>query len=132
MAYTIQKSNYVGIGNPDARRMWLDNDIRADYGRFASDRRQVLAASGTYNPWRSLTVAGVLSAITGAPINETVGTDVNGDQDNNVTPSGQNWSAGTMSVSATDSAGRRFTDRYSLDGAATAMDAATIGCARLR
>ena len=86
LAYTVQKSNYVGIGNPDARRMWLDNDIRADYGRFTSDRRQVLAMSGTYNPWRSFTVAGVLSAITGAPINETVGTDVNGDQDNTDRP----------------------------------------------
>jgi len=41
-------------------------------------------------------------------------------------------SAGSMSVSARDSAGNRFTDRYSLDGAATAMDAATVGCARLR
>jgi hypothetical protein len=41
-------------------------------------------------------------------------------------------SADSMSVSARDRAGRRFTDRYSLDGAATAMDAATVGCARLR
>jgi hypothetical protein len=41
-------------------------------------------------------------------------------------------SAGSMSVSATDRAGRRFTDRYDLEGAATAMDAATIGCARIR
>lgn len=41
-------------------------------------------------------------------------------------------SAGSMSVSATDRAGRRFTDRYDLDGAATALDAATIGCARVR
>ena len=41
-------------------------------------------------------------------------------------------SAGSMSVSARDRAGRRFTDRYSLEGAATAMDAATVGCARLR
>jgi len=41
-------------------------------------------------------------------------------------------SAGSMSVSASDRAGRRFTDRYSLDGAATAMDAATVGCARIR
>jgi hypothetical protein len=41
-------------------------------------------------------------------------------------------SAPSMSVSATDRAGRRFTDRYSLDGAATAMDAATVGCARAR
>lgn len=41
-------------------------------------------------------------------------------------------SAGSMSISATDRAGRRFTDRYDLSGAATAMDAATIGCARVR
>ena len=41
-------------------------------------------------------------------------------------------SAGSMSVSATDGAGRRFTDRYSLEGAATALDAATVGCARMR
>ena len=41
-------------------------------------------------------------------------------------------SAGSMSVSATDRAGRRFTDRYDLEGAATALDAATVGCARMR
>lgn len=39
-------------------------------------------------------------------------------------------SATNMSVSATDRQGRRFTDRYSLDGAATAMDAASVGCAQ--
>src|SRR5687767_14078380 len=41
-------------------------------------------------------------------------------------------SAGSMSVRARDRSGRRFTDRYSLEGAATAMDAATVGCARIR
>lgn len=41
-------------------------------------------------------------------------------------------SATIMSVSARDAAGRRFTDSYRLDGAATAMDAATLGCARLK
>jgi hypothetical protein len=41
-------------------------------------------------------------------------------------------SAESMSLTATDRAGRRFTDRYSLKGAATAMDAATVGCARTR
>lgn len=86
LAYTWQKSHYVGLGNPDARRVWLDNDLEADYGDFTSDRRHVLAASATVNPWRTLTVATVISAITGAPINETVGTDVNGDADNNDRP----------------------------------------------
>jgi hypothetical protein len=41
-------------------------------------------------------------------------------------------SAPSLTVSARDGAGRRFTDRYSLEGAATAMDAATVGCARIR
>ncbi|WP_328598122.1 invasion associated locus B family protein [Croceibacterium salegens] len=41
-------------------------------------------------------------------------------------------SASAMSLSATDSRGRRFTDRFSLGGVATAMDAATVGCASLR
>jgi outer membrane receptor protein involved in Fe transport len=86
LAYTLQSSKYVGLGNPDARRVWLDNEPRADYGTFVSDRRHVLAASGTWNPWRSLTIAGVLSAISGSAINETVGRDVNGDLDNNDRP----------------------------------------------
>ncbi|WAT18024.1 hypothetical protein OZN62_00145 [Aurantiacibacter sp. MUD11] len=34
-----------------------------------------------------------------------------------------------MSISATDNRGNRFTDRYSLEGAATAFDAASVGCA---
>ena len=38
-------------------------------------------------------------------------------------------SATRMSVTSRDSAGRRFTDRYDLAGAATAIDAATVGCA---
>lgn len=41
-------------------------------------------------------------------------------------------SAPSMSVSALDASGRRFSDRYSLEGAATAMDAATVGCARVK
>ena len=37
--------------------------------------------------------------------------------------------ASAMSVSGTDNRGNRFTDRYSLSGAATAIDAAVVGCA---
>ena len=86
VAYTLQRSNFVGTGNPDARRVWLDNDPRADYGEFGSNRTNVFAASASWNPWRSLTFASVVSAISGAPINETVGRDVNGDLDNNDRP----------------------------------------------
>lgn len=41
-------------------------------------------------------------------------------------------SAETMRVSAIDESGNRFSDRYDLAGAATAIDAATVGCARRR
>ena len=38
-------------------------------------------------------------------------------------------SSDTMRVSSVTDTGRRFTDEYELSGAATAMDAATLGCA---
>lgn len=38
----------------------------------------------------------------------------------------------TMYVSARDAMGRSFGNAWQLEGAATAMDAATVGCARLR
>lgn len=41
-------------------------------------------------------------------------------------------SAARMTVTARDTAGKVFSDSYQLDGAATAMDAATVGCARIR
>lgn len=41
-------------------------------------------------------------------------------------------SAGEMTVSARGADGRGFTNTWTLDGAATAMDAAAVGCARLR
>jgi hypothetical protein len=41
-------------------------------------------------------------------------------------------SAGSMTVSARDLGGNLFSNSYNLAGAATAMDAATLGCARLR
>lgn len=39
-------------------------------------------------------------------------------------------SASRMSVSASSAKGSAFTDRYTLAGAATAIDAATVGCAK--
>ncbi|MGH6785530.1 MAG: hypothetical protein ACREBO_01765 [Novosphingobium sp.] len=41
-------------------------------------------------------------------------------------------SASGMTVSARDAAGRGFSNTWRLAGAATAMDAAAVGCARLR
>lgn len=37
-----------------------------------------------------------------------------------------------MTIRSTDRSGRRFASTYSLSGAASAMDAATLGCARLK
>jgi hypothetical protein len=82
-AYTLQKGEYVGLGNPDARRVWLDNEIESDRGRFASDKRHVLALSGTVNPFKNFTIASVLSASSGGPITDITGGDGNGDGDNN-------------------------------------------------
>jgi hypothetical protein len=41
-------------------------------------------------------------------------------------------SAGTAIVNATGADGQRFSNSFALDGVATAMDAAQVGCARLR
>ena len=41
-------------------------------------------------------------------------------------------SATEMTVSGRDSSGQTFANSYKLDGAATAMDAAAVGCAQLR
>ena len=41
-------------------------------------------------------------------------------------------SAREMTISARDVGGRGFTNSYTLEGAATAMDAAALGCAQLR
>ncbi len=41
-------------------------------------------------------------------------------------------SAARMSISASSAKGGGFTDRYALAGAATAIDAATVGCAQKR
>jgi hypothetical protein len=41
-------------------------------------------------------------------------------------------SAGEMTLSARDADGRGFSNSWKLDGAATAMDAATVGCAAIR
>tara|TARA_E500000305_G_scaffold71520_1_gene57505 strand:+ start:709 stop:1206 length:498 start_codon:yes stop_codon:yes gene_type:complete len=41
-------------------------------------------------------------------------------------------SGGDMTVTALDAKGRRFFDRFSLDGAPTALDAATLGCSGRR
>ena len=66
--------------------MWLDNTPGVDYGLFQSNRTHVLALSGSVNPYKALTIATVVSAISGLPINETTGQDGNKDKDTNDRP----------------------------------------------
>ena len=44
----------------------------------------------------------------------------------------ENSARGLLPITARDAAGRVFASTYQLQGAATAMDAAMIGCAQLR
>ncbi len=86
VAYTLQKSNYAGLGNPEARVFVNDANPLQDYGRFAGDRKHVIAATATITPWKTLSISAVMSKISGSPINETVGRDINGDGVNNDRP----------------------------------------------
>ncbi len=86
LAYTLQKSYYTGTGSPDARRVVYDAEPERDYGEFVSNRKHVLASTATLTPWKTLSVSAVISAISGARINETVGRDINGDGDNTDRP----------------------------------------------
>ncbi len=106
LAYTLQKSYYTGLGAPDARRVWLDNTPLVDYGVFQGHRKHVLALSGTYNPISTFTIATVVSAMTGTPVNETTGQDGNGDKDTNDRPIAGINDKTTPIISALDSAGR--------------------------
>jgi len=85
-AYTLQHSNYVGRSYPENRRVWLDNDPRADYGTFEVNRKHVLSMSGTWNPVGGLSLAGIFSFSTATPVNETTGSDDNADRDRNDRP----------------------------------------------
>jgi hypothetical protein len=103
-AYTIQEANYVGTGTE--RRVWLDNDLRADYGRFQLDRTHVLNMSFTYNLLEALSVGAVVSTSSGNRTNETVGRDVNRDNDNTDRPIQGFSDDGRTIESEVDSEGR--------------------------
>lgn len=86
LSYTLQKANYVGLGNPDSRTVSNNLDPASDYGRFASNRTHVVSATATVNAAKNLNFSAILSRLSGVPINETVGQDFNGDGNNNDRP----------------------------------------------
>ncbi|HSF15940.1 MAG TPA: hypothetical protein VLK65_10355, partial [Vicinamibacteria bacterium] len=127
-AYTLQKSNYVGLSYPEDRKVWQDNDPRLDYGLFEVDRRHVLSLSGTWNAWRGLSIAGIFSFNSATPINETTGGDDNADRERNDRPIQGLTDAGRPIVSDLDGStavkngvgGEKFTElnlsiRYNFD-----------------
>jgi hypothetical protein len=79
LAYTLARARDVG-GITDQL------NPRADYGRSNVDNRHALAASANIDVWRGLGAGFVFRAYSGYPINETIGSDVNGDNVNNDRP----------------------------------------------
>jgi hypothetical protein len=87
VAYTLAYSNDV-VPNSSAlnARLSDDQNPRIDYGRANFDNRHAFVTSLNVNPWGGLNVGGIFRYYSGYPINELIGTDVNGDRDNNDRP----------------------------------------------
>ena len=97
---------------------WPERDIR---GQFHIRLSRQLAAT----PSMSLAINGRRFALTGGG-----GDAWARDQAMDAAILAAMRAGSRMSVSATDNRGRRFTDTYNLSGVATALDAATVGCAQ--
>jgi hypothetical protein len=63
-----------------------DTSPRTDYGRCARDNRHAFATSANVQPWKGLGAGIVFRRYSGYPINETTGSDTNGDGTNNDRP----------------------------------------------
>jgi hypothetical protein len=79
VSYTLARARDVNL-------ITYDTDLRADYGRANFDNRHALAMSANASIWRGLGAGLVFRYYSGYPINETVGTDFNGDGVSNDRP----------------------------------------------
>jgi hypothetical protein len=102
------------MGGISTKRFVDDLNPRSDYGRASFDNRHALAASFNANPWRGLGAGAVFRYYSGYPINETVGSDVNGDRDNTDRPVAGVHDATSPIVSPLDENGRAI--RNGIDG----------------
>ena len=84
MSYTFAHCNDVVA--PLAVLGASDTNPRADYGRCARDNRHAFATSANVQPWKGLGAGIVFRRYSGYPINETTGSDSNGDGTNNDRP----------------------------------------------
>lgn len=85
-AYTLARARQVGSSGGGTsgvtKRVHDDLDPRRDYGRARFDNRHAAVASFNITPWRGFGAGAVFRYYSGYPINETVGSDVNADNDN--------------------------------------------------
>jgi hypothetical protein len=86
LAYTLARARDVNVlpGNANTvwdRRVIDDRDPRGDYGLANLDNRHAFAAGGNWDAWRGLGLGATLTYYTGNPVNELLGFDANGDND---------------------------------------------------
>jgi hypothetical protein len=79
VSYTLARSRDVGPA-------LVDSNPRLEYGLSNFDNRHAFAASANVDIWKGLGAGFVFRAYSGYPINETTGTDSNGDGTNNDRP----------------------------------------------
>jgi outer membrane receptor protein involved in Fe transport len=86
-AYTLAYANDVVPQNA-ALNSRVSNDLnpREDYARATFDNRHAFVASLNVNPFGGFNTGAIVRYYSGYPINETIGSDVNGDRDNNDRP----------------------------------------------
>jgi hypothetical protein len=107
VSYTLARARDVGL-------ITYDTDLRADFGRANFDNRHALAMSANLSVWRGLGAGFVFRYYSGYPINETVGTDYNGDGVNNDRPIQGVHDAARPILSPLDASGRAI--RNGIDG----------------
>jgi outer membrane receptor protein involved in Fe transport len=117
ISYTLARTRDVGAITDQL-------NPRLDYGRSNLDNRHALAASANVDVWRGLGAGVVFRAYSGYPINETIGTDVNGDNVNNDRPIQGVHDAAFPIRSELDGSGRAI--RNGIDGEKTVLTDARL------
>jgi hypothetical protein len=107
VSYTLSRCRDVGA-------IVVDSNPRLDYGRCARDNRHAFATSTNVDVWKGLGAGMVFRVYSGYPINETTGTDSNGDGTTNDRPKQGVDDLARPILSALDSRG--FAIRNGLDG----------------
>ena len=95
----------AATGGGAAASLTDDRDPRRDYGYCQRDNRHAFASSANVEIWRGLGAGMVFRAYSGNPINETIGSDVNGDGINNDRPMRGRDDATRPIVSSVDALG---------------------------